>query len=348
MISTGVLVNARTLTAGFTGVQRYTDELCKRLGGGIVRVSPGRPMHGPMGHLWEQLCLPRLIAGRMLWSPANAGPVSVERQVVTIHDIAVLEHPEWFGKRFAVWYRWLVPRLARQVKTIIAVSEFTKHRLVDSVGIDASKIVVIPNGVDERFRQVSRVECGKLRGDFSIPLFPYVLCVGSLESRKNLVRLLEAWSRCVDQIPSSVWLVISGVNGASQIFRRMSQVSLPRRVHLTGFVPERALPALYKRALTLVYPSVYEGFGLPALEAMASGVPPIVGDNTSLPELVGDAGLCIDPYNVQAIADAIIRMVGDKELRAELGRRSMARSFFFDWKRTARDTWKVLLEAGEL
>jgi glycosyltransferase involved in cell wall biosynthesis len=329
-----------------SGVQRYTDELCKRLDGKIERVSPGRPMHGPIGHLWEQLCLPRLAAGHVLWSPANAGPISLERQVVTVHDIAVLDHPEWFGKRFAAWYRWLVPRLARRVKRIIAVSEFTKSRLVDSLGVEASKIAVIPNGVDERFRQVSQVESCELRRRLPVPRSAYVLSVGSLEPRKNLARLLEAWARCVDRIPPSVWLVISGVKGADQVFRNSPAMSLPRRVHLTGYVPERELPALYRGALTLVYPSVYEGFGLPALEAMASGVPPIVGDNTSLPEIVSDAGLTIDPHNVDAIADAIIRMVNDIDLREELSRRSLARCRLFDWNKTARATWNVLLEVG--
>jgi glycosyltransferase involved in cell wall biosynthesis len=299
-----------------------------------------------MGHLWEQLFLPRLAAGRVLWSPANAGPVSLERQVVTFHDIAVLDHPEWFGKRFAAWYRWLVPRLARRVKRIVAVSEFTKSRLVDVLGVDASKIAVIPNGVDERFRQASRVEFCELRRRLPVPRSAYVLSVGSLEPRKNLAGLLEAWSRCVDNIPPSVWLVISGIKGASQVFRSTPAMSLPRRVHFTGFVPERELPALYRGALTLVYPSVYEGFGLPALEAMASGVPPIVGDNTSLPEIVSDAGFCVDPHNVDAIADAIVRMVSDDVLREEFSRRSLARSRFFDWDKTARATWNVLLEVS--
>ena len=329
-----------------TGVQRYTDELCQRLDGRIERVSPRRPMHGPMGHLWEQLLLPKLAAGRVLWSPANAGPISLERQVVTFHDIAVLDHPEWFGKRFAAWYRWLVPRLARRVKRIVAVSEFTKSRLVDSLGVDASKVAVIPNGVDERFRQTSRVGLCELRRRLPVPRSAYVLSVGSLEPRKNLARLLEAWSRCVDSIPPSIWLVISGIKGASQVFRNTPAMSLPRRVHFTGYVPERELPALYRGALTLVYPSVYEGFGLPALEAMASGVPPIVGDNTSLPEIVSDAGLSVDPHNVGAIADAIIRMVYDVDLREELSRRSLARSRLFDWNKTARATWNVLLEVS--
>ena len=304
-------------------------------------------MHGPMGHLWEQLLLPRLTSGRVLWSPANAGPVALERQVVTFHDIAVVDHPEWFGKRFAAWYWWLVPRLAQRVKRIVAVSEFTKSRLVNSLGIDAAKIAVIPNGVDERFRRTNRIEICEVRSRLPEPFSAYVLSVGSLEPRKNLARLLEAWSQCVDQIPPSVWLVITGIKGASRVFGTMPQMSLPRRVHLTGFVPEMELPALYRGALTLVYPSVYEGFGLPVLEAMASGVPPIVGDNTSLPELVRDAGLCFDPFNVGAIAEAIVRMVNDVDLRAELGRRSIARSHPFDWNRTARATWEVLREARE-
>lgn len=347
MSSADILVNARSLTAGMTGVQRYTDEICKRLDGRIKRISPSRPMHGAAGHVWEQFYLPRMTTGRLLWSPANAGPIWLERQVVTFHDIAVLDHPEWFGKRFAAWYRWLVPRLARRVKKIVAVSEFTKSRLVDSLGIDASKIAVIPNGVDGRFKPASQIECSAANAQLALPSSDYLLCVGSLEPRKNLARLLEAWSLCVDQIPSSVYLVISGIEGAKQVFRTTPLMALPRRVHLTGFAPEKDLPALYRGALALVYPSVYEGFGLPALEAMASGVPPIVGNNTSLPELVGEAGLCVDPTNVDAIASAIIRMVNDGCLRQELARRSIARSKLFDWNKTARATWDLLSEVSE-
>jgi glycosyltransferase involved in cell wall biosynthesis len=331
-----------------TGVQRYTDELCKRLDGRIERISPSRPMHGAAGHLWEQFYLPRLTGGRVLWSPANAGPIRLERQVVTFHDVAVLDHPEWFGKRFATWYRWLVPRLARRVKKIVAVSEFTKNRLVNSLGIDASKIAVIPNGVDRRFKPASQIEYSDVTARSAVPFSDYLLSVGSLEPRKNLARLLEAWSRCVDRVPSSVYLVISGIEGAKQVFRPTPMMPLPRRVHFTGFVPESDLPALYRGALALVYPSVYEGFGLPALEAMASGVPPIAGNNTALPEIVGDAGLCIDPCNVEAIAGAIVRMVNDVSLREELARRSIARSRLFDWNKTARATWDVLSEVSEL
>jgi glycosyltransferase involved in cell wall biosynthesis len=342
-----VLVNTRALSAAFTGVQRYTDALCRRLDGRIEPLFPARPMHGPMGHIWEQFFLPRLTAGRLLWSPANAGPVFVKRQVVTFHDIAVLDHPEWFKKRFAAWYRWLVPGLARRAKKIIAVSEFTKSRLVESIGIDSSKITVISNGVDDRFRRTSQ---DKLHEGFRPPSVlpsPYVLYVGSLEPRKNLTRLLSAWSLCVDHISSSVWLVISGVNGANQVFKRLPQMPGPPRVHFTGFIPEKELPTLYKGALTFVYPSVYEGFGLPALEAMALGVPPIVGDTTSLPELVRDAGFCVDPYNVDAIADAIMKMVNDVDQRMELSQRSIQQSRLFDWRKTAQATWDVLLEASE-
>jgi glycosyltransferase involved in cell wall biosynthesis len=224
-----------------TGLQRYTKELCKRLDGNVVRVSPSIPMNGAMGPLWEQFLLPGLTAGRVLWSPANAGPVLVERQVVTFHDIAVLDHPEWFGRRFAAWYRWLVPRLAHRVMTIIAVSEFTKSRLVSSLGIDASKIAVIHNGVDERFRSESSVDVGGICRRLPALCSAYVLSVGSLEPRKNLVRLLEAWSRCADRVPSSVWLVISGVKGASKVFRQTTPMSLPSRVFLTGVVPEQKL-----------------------------------------------------------------------------------------------------------
>src|SRR5258708_32572079 len=105
-----VVMKSRSLTAGLTGVQRYTAELCPRFGDRIADICPAKPLQGVKGHLWEQFRLPALVRGRLLWSPANSGPIGVARQVVTVHDIAVLDHPEWFNPRFAAWYRWMTPR----------------------------------------------------------------------------------------------------------------------------------------------------------------------------------------------------------------------------------------------
>src|ERR1700730_5192321 len=121
-----VMVNTRTMSAALTGVQRYTAELCTRLRGKVESISPSIPLQGILGHLWEQVCLPAQVGSRLLWSPGNTGPMLISRQVVTVHDVAVLDHPEWYNSRFAAWYRWLLPRVVRRARRVIAVSEFTK------------------------------------------------------------------------------------------------------------------------------------------------------------------------------------------------------------------------------
>jgi glycosyltransferase involved in cell wall biosynthesis len=147
------------------------------------------------------------------------------------------------------------------------------------------------------------------------------------------------------RLPKDIWLVLAGPQAPAKIFRALDLPDLPPRVHLAGFVAENSLPALYSGALALVYVSIYEGFGLPALEAMASGTVPIVGDNTSLPEVVGDAGIQVNPYEIDAIASALERVIGDSELRETLGARAVRRSQQFSWEQTASLTWEVLSAA---
>jgi len=240
----------------------------------------------------------------------------------------------------------MVPRLVRRASRVIAVSEFTKNRLVAAAGVDRSRIEVVYNGVDRRFRPCSAEEVGAVRMRLGIPSPRYVLSVGTLEPRKNMSRQLEAWSHCVERLPADTWLVIAGRAGRTHIFVGANAGRVPDRVHFTGFVPEADLPALYSGAIALLYPSIYEGFGLPALEAMASGTVPIVSNSTALPEVVGDAALTIDPYNPCAIADAIELLVSNPETRTELRERALRRSRDFNWETAAEKTWNLLQRAS--
>src|SRR6267154_3859549 len=271
MNSRGIVVNLRSQGAGLTGVQRYSQELCARLNRGIDTVTPRRPLHGIAGHLWEQTGLPVRVATRLLWSPANTGPLAVERQVLTIHDVAPLDHPEWFESKFATWYGWMIPALARRVRCLITVSEFSKRRLVLNTGIDESRVHVIPNGVSERFHPRNIDTIREVLTRLRVPTERYVLTLGSIEPRKNLSRLLEAWRISAPRLPDDVWLVIAGAQGKGHIFAMTQLGEIPLRVYSTGFVQDEDLPALYSGAMAMVYPSIYEGFGLPVLEAMAAG-----------------------------------------------------------------------------
>jgi len=337
-----IALNARFYTHVPTGMQRYGLEMAKRLYADLDIVRPGRPMAGAEGHLWEQLYLPTATRGRLLWSPNNTGPVAVSRQICTIHDIIPIERPDWFNARFSAWYRWLLPRLVRRVEHIIAVSEFTKSRVLERFGIEPSKVTVVWNGVDGRYQPRPCEEVRLMRRDLKIPSSHYLLCLGSLEPRKNLRRLLSAWQQISPQLPSEIILVIAGKVGASSVFASAGLTAIPDRVHFTGYVEEDQLPALHSGALALVYPSLYEGFGLPPLEAMACGTPVVTSFGTSLTEVVGDAAVLVDPLDEMSIADGIRQVVEDAALRDRLRTLGLARAKNITWERSAQETRKVL------
>jgi glycosyltransferase involved in cell wall biosynthesis len=299
-------------------------------------------MQGVKGHLWEQLVLPRIAGDGFLWSPANSGPLTVTRQVLTIHDVASLDHPEWYSKPFALWYRWLTSKLVHRVRRVITVSEFSKQRLIALSGIEESRVVVIPPGVNRYFYRRPTREIEQVRRSLRIPAARYVLSLGVREPRKNLHHLLVAWASCVSDLPDDVWLVIAGAGGSRRVFSDYRLGFVPSRVHFTGFVPDGDLPALYSGAVALVYVSLYEGFGLPALEAMACGTVPIVSDNAAIPEVVGSAGLLVSPSDKEAIAAGIKRIVREGGLRCKLQVAGVRRSAKFSWERSADLTWKIV------
>jgi glycosyltransferase involved in cell wall biosynthesis len=344
--ASSIVVNTRSLSANLSGVQRYTLELCARFGTQVASISPTKPMQGITGHLWEQIRLPLMIGSQLLWSPANSGPVTMRRQVVTLHDIATIDHPEWFNAKFAGWYRWMIPRLVRRVLRVITGSEFTKRRLVEISGVDESRIVVIPDGVDRRFYPRPEHETEMVRKELGIPSSRYVFSLGTLEPRKNIPRQLQAWAQSVAHLPQDLWLVVAGATGKGHVFGTLNLDNLPPRVHLMGFVPDEKLPALYSGAIAQLCPSLYEGFGLPALEAMAAGTVPIASNCSSLPEVVGNTGILVDPNDTDAIATAIVRIVNDLPMREQLRHRAIARSKAFGWDRTAELTWRVLAEVS--
>jgi len=303
-------------------------------------VAPERKLLGIWGHIWEQLILPwHIKADELLWSPANIGPLGHRRQVLSLHDLSFIEQPGWFDARFAYWYRMVMPRLIRRTKAIITDSHFSKRSIQNAFQLPAEKIHVVPCGVDTtQFRPVPQAEKQRVLQKHQLPP-RYLLSVGSLAPRKNLQGLLAAWRQLTPQ-SEDLCLVITGTKGSA--FGRIEEPDDFQNVRWLGYVEERDLPALYSGAMAFISASFCEGFGLTPLEAMACRTPVIVSNRGALPEVVADAGYFFDPYEVDAICQAIAVVVSDVELRQELGERGYQRAQTFSWENTAGGVWNVL------
>jgi glycosyltransferase involved in cell wall biosynthesis len=335
-MSSEIVVNGRFQGRPFTGVERYASEVLRCLGPGIKTIRPTNAASGLRGHAWEQFLLPRRLGeNQLLWSPANTGPLAVRNQVVTIHDLSVLDHPEWFAASFRLWYLALLPRLAHNSRTVLTVSEHSRRSIIRKFALPEEKVVAIPNGVNLKRFHPSDPAIVRARYELSKP---YILFVGSLDPRKNLDRLLQAWVRLPEF--KDVELVIAGSRG--RIFRPVSMSSYTRRTRFLGYVPDEDLPGLYSGATFFIMPSLFEGFGLTILEAMACGAPVITSHAGALPEAAGDAAIQVDPTSVEGMAEAMRTLLVDESKRSRLKQKGLDRACRFSWERSARQIWEVL------
>jgi glycosyltransferase involved in cell wall biosynthesis len=271
--------------------------------------------------------------------------------VTTIHDLAFEHLPETFNRRSWMQLRLTVRRTARRAAHIITVSEYSRRDISKTYGIAPKRITVTPEAAPPHFAPVTNeTELKKIRESYGIRK-DYILSLCSIQPRKNLVRLIEAYS-CLRRVRPEVklpQLVLAGKRGwlDNETFRAAEQNSLDKDILFTGYVPERNLPALYSGAVCFVYPSYFEGFGLPVVEAMQCGVPVIAGNRTSLPEVVGEAGLLFDPFDTQALVEALTQVIDDSECRAALRAKGLKRAGDFNWKTTAHLTLLVYQEAAK-
>jgi glycosyltransferase involved in cell wall biosynthesis len=269
--------------------------------------------------------------------------------VATIHDLSFEHLPETFKRRSRAQLRLTVRRTARAAAHIIAPSEFTRRDIVETYGVAPARVSVVPLAAAPRFAPFADAkELQRVRDVYGIA-GDYILAVGSIQPRKNLARLIKAYSdlrrrRGQDKLPK---LVVAGKRAwlFGETLRAVEECGVADAVIFTGYAPEDDLPALYCGALCFVYPSYFEGFGLPPLEAMRCGTPVVAGERTSLPEVVGDAGLLVNPFDTESIADALARLIDDETLRALLRERGLARATQFDWRETARLTLEVYTRA---
>jgi glycosyltransferase involved in cell wall biosynthesis len=275
----------------------------------------------------------------------TAPPLAPCPVVATIHDLSFEHLPETFKRRSRMQLRLTVRRTARRAAHVIAPSEFTRRDLIETYGLDPARVTAIPLAAAPHFRPVDdRREVERVRRRYRLG-GEYVLAVGSIQPRKNLPRLVRAYSllrreRGRSNLPQ---LVLAGKQAwlYGETLEAIEEEGVGGSVILTGYVSEADLPALYTGALCFVYPSYFEGFGLPPLEAMSCGAPVLTGNLTSLPEVVGDAGLAVDPFDTGALAGALARLIDDDALRASLRARGLQRARSFDWRDTARMTLQV-------
>lgn len=307
----------------------------------------------PFPRLWTHLRLSAELALRppdVLFVPAHVIPIlHPRRSVVTVHDLGYLRYPE---AHRAVDRRYLDASTrwsAHQAAAILADSAATKADLVQAYGIDPAKAHVIYLGRDETLRRVTdpaRVAAVWRKHGIGPR---YLLYVGTLQPRKNLGRVIAAFAAIADRPElAGVQLVLAGKKGwlYDDLFAQGARLGLGDRVLFPGYIPDEDLPALLSSATAFVFPSLYEGFGIPVLEAGACGVPVITSNTSSLPEVAGDAALLVDPHDVDAIAAAMLRLVTDDALRAELARRGLENVKRFSWEKCARETLAVLEEVG--
>ena len=282
----------------------------------------------------------------LIHDPTGTAPLVVTRakRVATIHDVIPYIYPETSTLLERVIYHYWLPIATRKLHAVVTDSHQSKIDIVRYLRVNADRTTVVPLGVDARYQPLDPVEVrfSLERRGIAFPYILYVSPVGPRSQRKNLPRLLEAYARLRER-PGHWRLVIVGSvrKDYRPVFEVVERMKLEPDVHFTGFVADEDLPTLYNGASLFVLPSLYEGFGLPVLEAMACGVPVVTSNISSLPEVAGDAALLVDPYSVTAIADAMQKVLSDPSLAAELRERGLARARMFSWEETARKTIAV-------
>lgn len=338
-----IIINSRFLTQKITGVQRFAIEVAKQLKTmipGAVFVAPSNIIHHELatqlgvtvigkrkGVIWEQIDLPLYLNNNnkpLLINLCNVAPLLYGNQVITIHDVAFLVNPQWFSKSFVVFYRFLIPRIAKKARLIFTVSIFSRTEIITYLHQDVTKIKVIYNSVTELPPPAPiKTDYGK-----------YILAVGSIDKRKNILNLVNAFGLIKHK---GFKLIIVG--DSNTIFNNDGNKNLKthKDIIFTGRVTDNELAGLYASARLFVYPSLYEGFGIPPLEAMAYGCPTLVSDIESLREVCGSASVYANPLDPEDISKNIDLLINDVKLCNTLVKNGKQNIKRFSWETSARE-----------
>lgn len=342
---TRILINGRFLFQKQTGVNRFAYELSKSLVSlrddilficphgdiqkeydvrnfNIVRFGYGK------SHIWEQLYLPLFClryTNSTLLNFTGIGPICVSNKIITIHDLAFLVEPSWYSKSYATIYKWLSPISAKTSRYILTVSEFSKSEIIKYLAVNEDKIHVIYNAVSDSF--IPSID--KKRND-------YILAVSTLDPRKNFNRLVEAY----DLWHENAMVKLCVVGGQNSIYSDI-KCKESSMVDWLGRVDDGQLISLYQNALCFIYPSLYEGFGLPPLEAMACGTPVIVSDIPPHHEVCGEAAIYVNPHDTNSIREAL-KQIMNKNKRDDMSQRGLLQTQKFSWGKSAERLMDII------
>lgn len=362
IIHKNIVINGRFFDRRMTGVDRFAYEVIAAINDLIAandldiqglnfkillppNVKPEREFsHIPMetvgsrnSQLWEQLDLPRVIPNAgILLNLCNTGPALVRRQVVVIHDATPVRMPKTFNRAFRLWYRVLMPLLGRVSQKILTISEFSMKEIVSAYAVPPAKISVVVEGGEHILR--SPLDKSAIER-FGLSHRPYILAVSSMAAHKNFHLVLEAVSRLEN--PSFDIVIAGGAN--PRIFGEAGMIN-SESIKWLGYISDSELRTLYESAMCFVFPSLYEGFGIPPLEAMNCGCPVLASRAASIPEVCGDAALYFDPHNADELAALMLSITNDSALCAELTQKGYARSKQFSWNIAAKQVLASLHE----
>ena len=359
-----VLYDARFITPYPTGIGHYTKLLLNNLFSlsnlEIVPIIHQQPELAqqidatvnapvafdshPMGDIWRNTTLIKLMKKMRIEIFHSPAFYSIQRkipipQIVGIHDLAVFQKNQTFNRRFIFYFRRLIINAAKRADCIITSTHYMADEIANKFPQSKNKIRVIPYGIDARYHHHNKSDNGVIREKYCLPQ-KYLLDVATIEPRKNLVNLLDAYSIYRRRSHAPLPLIIVGKDGyqAEIVKKRARKSDLHASVRFLGYVPENEMPAIYSMADIFIFPSIYEGFGIPIIEAMASETPVVSSNISSIPEVCGECAVLINPRSPLAIATAILKLENEKVMKMELIEKGKLRSANYTWEKNAEET----------
>lgn len=361
-----IFINGKFLAQPITGVQRYALQIVEQLDAlleqelwatsvPIVLLVPSQRVETlptlrriairevPSGrlHAWEQLHLPRAARGGTLLNLAGSAPLLKLQQICTFHDTAVFDFPEAYSRAFTLWYRLLFKAQGILSRRLLTVSEFSRSRLSQHLGVSPDKIGVVPGAADHMAAQAPDAS---VLGRFNLRRGDYLLAVGSANPTKNFPRLIQAFGQVPD--PNAQLVVVGGSNNAVFAASADHGVEEDTRIVRTGRLSDAELKSLYMHARAYVFPSLYEGFGLPPIEAMLCGCPVLAAHAASIPEICGPAAGYFDPFSLASMRDAMSRALRDDAWLTTLRVAGAERAKRFSWQLSATGLLQQLAQLG--